>query len=72
MQNKKKEARKIDFFLPHGGCQKCVCVMWPYTKHSLQHGPYMRVHPSMSIVLVIQNSTCKVTCCLLSKVGCFV
>ena len=23
-----QEARKIDFFEPHGGHQKCVCGMW--------------------------------------------
>ena len=34
MQNKKNEARKIDFFLPHGGRQKCVCDNVAYTKHS--------------------------------------
>ena len=35
--------------------------------HTLQHGHYLRIHPGMNIELFTQESSSKVTCCLLSK-----
>ena len=68
-----KEARKKDFPEPHGGRQKCMYVNVGLTlKHTLQHGPYLRIHPGMNIGLFIRKLACKATWCLLSKGSCFV
>ena len=40
--------------------------------HTLQHGHYMGIHPGVDIGLSIRKSTCKATCCLLSKGGFYV
>ena len=72
MQNKKKEARKIDFFRPHGGRQKCVYVMWAYTKHSHFNTVLIWGSSRYEHCIVHPKFHLKPTCCLLSQGGCFV
>ena len=44
-----------------------VCKCGPMLTHTLQHGPYLRIHPGMNIGLFIRKLAYKMTCCLLSK-----
>jgi hypothetical protein len=55
LQNKNKEARKIDFFfLPHGGRQKCVLKschtsMNHYMQENSRMSPHKSIHSSLFI-----------------------
>ena len=67
-----KRPEKLIFSSPTVGARNVYAECGPQASHTLQHGPYLRIHPGMNIGLFIQKSACKATCCLLSKGSCFV
>ena len=55
------------FLSPTVGARNVYAECVPQASHTLQHGPYLRIHLGMNIELFIRESACKATCCLLSK-----
>lgn len=49
------------------GARNVYVKMRPMLTHTLQHGPYLRIHREMNSEFFIQNLPYKATCCLLSK-----